>query len=213
MSRLLKVCLAVALLTPGPVLHAQSSTRSARELLEAFVREESPSVTYGEADRAISLIMYQTGEYPRPLVDSLLVGLEELALNDPREHVRVLAVSRLSSPGLRILPKPNSGTVGRLLRIYRRSDNPRVRSVILGFMSAQAERREALAFVRAIAIQEREDFPNAVHEAIRTLVLGMGDEGRAVVRELHEQNLVRDPEERANLAQLARHHGWAEVKP
>lgn len=209
-----KIVLVAAMVAASPQMsNAQvvyvPTTRSAEELLTAFSRDTTQT-RRGEAGDVIRNLFYRSELYPRTKVDSLFVGLEVLAVRNGGAPVAGEAVSTLSAAGYRRAPHPISGIVARLARIYRRTSDPAVRMRVLGTLPLQAERSVAIAFARRIAMQEpgHEDFPDAVHEAIRVL-LALGDEGRATVYDLHRRGLVRVPEERHNLELLARDGFWA----
>lgn len=191
------------MLITGSPAQAQGNRHGASELLTEFSDRSQDSLSH-RAGLVIGDILLRNAENPRARVDSLLVGLARIAAEGERPAA-IEAVTMLGAPGFRTVPHPLPGTVLRLRRIYSRSSDPMVRRVIVGSMGWQAERVAAIAFVRKIAMAEpgHEDFPDAVHEAIRVL-LAMGTEGRAVVSDLHRRRLVRIPEERHNLELLDR---------
>ena len=93
---------------------------------------------------------------------------------------------------------------GRVKQIYERTIHPDVRAAIAASLGGISERKEAAAFLDRLARQSpgAEDFPDAPMTALRTLP-GLGEEGRAVLKSLHESKAVQDPEARHGLSVLA----------
>lgn len=88
--------------------------------------------------------------------------------------------------------------------IYARTSNPDVRATIAASLGGIFERRDAAAFLDRLARQspDAEDFPDAPMTALRTLP-GLGAEGRAVLKSLHESQAVQVPDARHGLSVLA----------
>lgn len=186
-------------------VRAQQVTRGAAQLLADFARE-GQAVTQGRmASTGITEILLSHERYPQSKVDSLLAGLEDLALHGSTQQVRMAAAERINTAGRRGVPQPLPGTAERLQRVYRASRDSLVKTTLLGAMGVIAEQSAASSFLRAIAMKSEQEqgFHGEVHEAIRAL-LCMGEEGRAAVRELHDRKLVRHHEEARHLDDLAR---------
>jgi len=151
---------------------------------------------------------------PSPSVarrDSLLDGLERLARVSNSSYVRQSAASTVALAGDLHLPRTTPGVVARLARIYAANDEQGpVRLSIRRRMTIQAERRAAAAFLRSVAIQEDPSVDRQAHpmsdpriDALSQLT-EMGEEGRAVLQEMHRRGEVRSPQVRAKLEYMAR---------
>jgi hypothetical protein len=140
--------------------------------------------------------------FPAALVDSLNGGLAQLALTGANEDVRSAAVSALVFMG-----KNRRDVTERIVGIYERSRDPRVRGNVLVLLPMTSGRSRAIAFLRTVAVRggEPQDEPA---KAVSSLAL-LGPEGQAVLRELHGGGLVRSPAARARLTLLAR-NGYQE---
>lgn len=174
------------------------------ELLERFAAEEASPGGPAAASSAIAHMFVHRADYPSSSVRSVLDGLESLALRSDNGHVRRSAVLHLAMPGRITDPRPEPGVLARLKQIYARTSDPEVRAVVVVAMGGIAERRDAVAFLEGLARQDpaSEDFPNAALWALRTLP-GMGDEGVAALKSLHDSKAVRHPEGRQSLSVLA----------
>jgi hypothetical protein len=143
---------------------------------------------------------------PVAMIDSVLDGLQRLALTSPRREVRTHAVSLLATAG-RHWPKARSPRAGnRLAAIYRGTSDTGLQALLVGMSLPQlAEPGPALPVLREVAMQaeSQEDFPEASVWALGSLVR-MGDPGRAVLRDLHRRGAVRSAAARSRLNALAR---------
>lgn len=143
---------------------------------------------------------------PAAMIDSVLDGLQHLALTSPRSQVRTNAVGLLASAGKQ-WPKARSARAGnRLAAIYRGTSDPDLKALLVGLsLSWLAEPGPALPILRDVAMQpeSREDFPEASVWAVASLAR-MGDPGRAVLRDLHRRGAVRSAAARYRLDALAR---------
>lgn len=204
------LALVAAVTFDGSLLQAQpvrgvtrQITASPRELVSRLRRAPGPD----EADQAradITHVLLNRGDYQPANVDELLNTLEQLALSGSANRVRASAAMMLATPGLRTAPDPMQGTVGRMIRLYHASSDPLVKGVILSTLPRVAECQPALRLLRSVAAAplQSPDFPAAPSTALGALA-AMGDEGRAVLRELHVTGAVRDPSARRELAVLA----------
>jgi hypothetical protein len=174
------------------------------ELLDRFASEEVSLVGPDGASSAITYILMHRADYPPATVRSLIDGLEHLALENGNGNVRHSSVRHLSLAGRFSDERPEPGIVARLKRIYARTSDPKVRLGVVTSMGGLAERKEAIAFLDRVARQDpaSEEFPNAGLWALRVLP-GMGEEGRAELKKLHESNAVKHPEARHNLSVFA----------
>lgn len=179
------VLLGPSLTVAQPSGHPTAKEKGADEVLSVFQKRAKS----GEAS-APAQITYPD-RYPRARVDSVINGLETLALTAESQDVRTQAAAAL---GLGASAQRGlAGMFDRELRVYRNSTSGLVRGVILHFMSDQTERERAILFLRSIATQgpEHQDFDGAPLIAA-TKLSEMGAEGRGVLADLHEKQLLRD---------------------
>jgi hypothetical protein len=175
---------------------------SAAVLLKEFEHEvANPSAAGTMGTVGLTKILRRPDKFPPATVDTILNGLEDLSLTSNHALVRQGAASHLSLPGGLELGNPRPGTVARMLRVYRRSNDMAVRLAVLGSLPKVAERAQAIAFVRSVAMQAREDqdFPGSAHEAIGILAWGsMSAEGCVVLRQLLAAGRISEQRARAS---------------
>lgn len=137
-----------------------------------------------DAPDLITHILHNNGDHPATLVTSLLDGLERLALT-PNGSVRQDAVFLIAAGGSVSSKPPIRGTVRRLVRIYRATTDPLVRMAVVSPLGDAAEKAEAIAFLRVLAVQDPDkgDFVEAPYYAIRTMK-HIGAPGHAALREM-----------------------------
>lgn len=147
--------------------------------------------------------------------------LEQAALSAPRLDERLYAPGFMTMHYGRRCSDCRSvpGVVARLVRIYHRSDEQRVRTLIVDLMGIQAETAKAAAFLAQVA--KEPPLPPAAPEsgAARTgddrygpvqrlavlRLLDLGPDGQKALRALHTEGSVRESRAQATLADLARH--------
>lgn len=175
---------------------------SIAEVLEQFALDaRSRGLEPSEWGESVAMsILTQWGEIAPARTDSLLDGLERLALAGSNEYVRQSAASTI----LFSVPE-RPGTAARLLRIYRRSPDPLVRSTIASASIRLRERALLIPLLKELATQDEsnEDFTEASWVAVSVL-LHMDEEGRQALRELHASGRARG-KGRAQLDRIARH--------
>lgn len=162
----------------------------------------------------IGAVLRHADRLPVAMIDSVLDGLQRLALTSPRPEVRTHAVGLLATAG-KHWPKARSLQAGnRLAAIYRGTSDPDLKALLVGLSLAWlAEPGPALPVLRDVATQaeSRQDFPEASVWAVESLAR-MGDPGRAVLRDLHRRGAVRSVAARSRLDALAR-TGFRESPP
>lgn len=168
-----------------PVSKPNVKPKGAHEVLAIFEKRAKS----GEGD-APDQVLYPK-QYPRVRVDSVIDGLERLALTAESEDVARSAAAAVASAGA--TKRGMSGILDRTLRIYKHSSSLRVRATIVHFMRDQGDRDRAIAFLRSVAAQdsEQQDFDGAPFLAAMALS-EMGVEGRSVLSELRQKRLLRD---------------------
>ena len=176
--------------------------RPPSEVLAAYVREGQTPNGESNASHEFAQALTYPGNYPAADLEALMRGLEELAVTGP-PRLRADAAIRLSMPGSRRVVRPISGVFARLERVYRRSTDPLTRRVLITVMAESTERQNAAKFLERIAKQEPAHFLEAQYKAIQSLCR-LGEEGRAVLKRLHETQVVREPKAKQTLAILAK---------
>jgi hypothetical protein len=178
-------------------------TRAPAELFAAYIREGRALNDQTNAALDLTHILTHQNEYPPENVQWLLRELEQFALAGTPTWVRADCAQHLALPGSNRARHPTPGTFIRLERVYRTSSDSLVKSVIVGAMATLIETDKASGFLARVAAQEKEDFPESARKALVSLTL-MGDEGRAVLRRLHETGAVRESQAKLALQYLAR---------
>ena len=145
--------------------------------------------------------------------DSLLNGMERLALTGRTRDIRHVAALNLAVAGTSDMPIPEPGVVARLLRTYRNQTDPAVRLTIRNQPPLQVERQAAAAFLRSNAVEPDTSAEMGPHgyfshgdprtEAVARLA-EMGEEGRSVLQAMHRNREARSPQVRGMLDDMAR---------
>jgi hypothetical protein len=182
-------------------------------VLARFEAGERSRANPNAANRLVYDILYLPRVYSARK-DSLLDGLERMALTSDAHRVRLAATSFIAFAGQGGHVVPGGGSVlARLLRVYRAGDRADVRLTIINRLPLLTERREAAAFLRTIAAEADTSGGQGPHgyfshgdlriEALARLA-EMGEEGRAVLQAMHRSGEGRSPQARAILESMAR---------
>jgi hypothetical protein len=178
-------------------------TSTPHQLIAAFVRDyEGDGPLPSTAGMDLSAILLDRADYPGGSLNSVIEGLQEVALSQRSPRLRAVAIMYLASSGSRDALHPRPGTVARLERIYRQSNNALVRASVVTGLARSAEHHEALAFLEDVAARESQDFPGAPQAAL-TAIASHADEGTGLLRRLHQAKAVHDPQARLWLDQVA----------
>lgn len=163
----------------------QPSVQSARQTLLVFER----GARTGSA--SLALMMRHPEKYPQPRLDSIIEGLESLALKSKSSEVRIAAANSLSAAGT--VSNPNTTIIARQIKVFTLSQDELARRIILGRMSMQTDRVSAISFLKAIASKEaaHQDYEGASLEAVSTLSY-MGSIGRTALSDLRARRLVKE---------------------
>ena len=163
-----------------------SSKQSASDLL-AHVEANAEKGT-----GSLGNVLRNPGNMSAPRVDSLLTGLETLALTSRSELVRQSAASSLTQAGIASNARP--GSTGRAISVYNRSTDALVRRTILSLMHLQSERTVAVAFLTAVATKAGSDqaFEEESLVAVSTLA-NVRPGGSNRVLALLAEGRLRDP--------------------
>ena len=178
-------------------------------ILSVFERDVRARAINNRGSRRVFAILYAPEGYAARR-DSLLDGLERLALTSDSEHVRHSATSNFAVAGTTEVPFPKEGIVPRLMRIYQSKNAPLVQLSIRNYLPVQADRPAAAALLRSIAAgpdpfagQRPDPIGDDRVEALHRLS-EMGEEGRAVLQAMHRNGEARSPWARTVLEQMAR---------
>lgn len=152
-------------------------------------------------------------------MNAKLDSVEALALTCEKSDVQLARISAISvsgwtrsGPDAPPPPPPYPGIVARLANVYRQCQEYWVRWAIVSSMPAQAEQREAIAFLAQVAQETRPPETGGLladdaglplpYEALGILSrLGFG--GRAALQRLHAEGTVRHPAARRRLEGMA----------
>jgi hypothetical protein len=178
-------------------------TREPAELLAAYVREHEALERRFMAEGDLIHILLRHSTYPAGDVETLLRGLEDLALTSSAPRLRALSVPLLAVVGSHRVTQPLSETYSRLIRIYRGSQDPLVRMMVINAMGDLAVRSRAAAFLEGVAARDPKRYVTEPDAALGSL-LRMDEEGRAALMRLHETGAVQHRETRYRLELLAR---------
>ncbi len=172
-------------------------TRAVDELLTDYAR--NPRSAAG-AD-IMAMLLYHK-DYPAANVEALLRGLERVALAGTSQEGRANAAGLLVWSSSRYAPDPIPGSFARIERVFRRTNDHFVRSVVGGWAGslALAERRGALVLLERVAAEDSYLAPKALAS-----LLDMGEEGRIVLKRLHESKAVRNLRARGDLEAIAQY--------
>jgi len=128
--------------------------------------------------------------FPGPTVDSIVDGLENLALRAQPEFARRDAIIALALAGSN--KKPISGIFERVMRVYQRSDSHLVRVMIIGYIAEGQDRARGIEFLKSTATSPPPPgFDMAPVLAAQQLSY-MGAEGRAILSELNANGAIKD---------------------
>lgn len=200
------------LLTVGIVnALAQQADGSVEAALTCFEQLHGKGVTRNTCESGVvsaRVIVRYPEQYPPAVYDAAVNGLERLALTSNDDRVRTAAVMALVNMGNGAADPPIAGTVDRLSSIFWQSNDKGLRASILRVMCCQAERAQAVEFLKAAAREDRPEdrgshWPPA-HWALSTLAL-MGPDGQAALASLYAEDSVKNPVARAYMEYLSKH--------
>lgn len=190
----------ISLLPVTVTAQAVRTQRKPAEMVAAFASESSGGARR-QASSQITQTLTHPGPRPQADMDALLDGLEDLSVHSKSPTVRREAAFLISIPGSRRSKTPSARTFERLQRVYRKSSDYTVKSVVVGVMGDLTDRGKPAAFLKTVAV---EDSTGVLAEVAVSALLTLGDEGRAVLRQLHDSNEVPDSEVRQILSTMAK---------
>lgn len=163
-------------------------------LVERYRRELEASEDLTSETRRILFSMltgYSVQVEPNRF-EELVAALEAIVRGeDVDSEVRSDAASLLAVAAEADLPKPRPELTELILRLYPDVDDELVRRYLMSSMAQLADRDRALAFLRKIAEQEKDSFPDEACKAIRVL-LAAGPDGPRIIREIRDAKSARN---------------------
>lgn len=179
---------------------------SPADLFQGFVSDGAADGQRSAAQsRRIYHVLLRPGAYGHARLRPFLEQLEGVAVNHPSRHLAAEAAYALSIPGTRAVDAPVPGTVERLIEVYNRTRHGVARAVVVGSMIDQSERAAAIPFLESVATMPRNATgPDLAQRLAIYALASMGEEGRRVLRRLHESGVITEPEARYQLEVIAR---------
>ena len=182
------VLFALGLIAPIACVAQVASTTTVRmDARDALLRFE----THAKAGRAgVPDAVRHPENYPRTTVDSVLAGLENLALNGDPDLVRGEAAMALSLAGSE--KHPIAGLFEKVVQVYQRSNSHLVRVTVIRYVARGQDRARAIEFLKSTATTPAPPrFDAAPFLAAQELSF-MGAEGRAILSKLYANGAIRD---------------------
>lgn len=179
---------------------------SPADLFQGFVSEgASSSQRSAGASSRIYHVLVHPGAYGHARLGPFLEQLESVAVNHPSQDLAAEAAYALSVPGTRAVDAPMPGTVKRLIEVYHRTQYAAVKAIVVGSMIDQSERATAIPFLESVATMGRgETGPDLAQGTAIFALASIGEDGRRVLRRLHESGVITEPEARYQLEVIAR---------
>lgn len=184
---------------------AEAQQPSAGALLQRL--EQAHRGRTADERPAVEAILEQASSAAPARVDSLLSGLQQLAVASDSRRVRTVAVTALATAGGEDRPAPAAGVVERLMEVYRTADDALIRAEALALVAHQADRAAAVQALRGVATQEPAEL--RADDAGRCAIWGLASmDAEDTLRELHRSGAVREAEARRALQVIADSLGW-----
>lgn len=194
------LALAVSGLSIAPsCLFAQQRAPSVEAALDCF---ESRALDSSYSCKVVGVrpIVESPQDFTTETVEGVLDGLERFALSSDDRRVRVDAVVWLSTAGRTSASRtPYPGVAARLRRLYEATEDRAVRLAAVSSMVRQADAAEAVAFLETVAREDRSD--SRAENAVANLT-SYGDEGRAALMRLYDDDSVTSARARMLLRTL-----------
>lgn len=185
--------------TSGPIAAQEMdlSTASVADLLDRFVEEQMDREGSEAFQQITRILLGRTAERPQSDVGALIDGLADLVLNAPTPWVRSVAVSVMAVAGKEGAANPDPAIGPRLVRLFRETRDPLVRSMILGVFKTQVNRSVGRVLFREVLTEDRSPFANTGEARVAAAeALKWGEEGLALLRELHAAGTIKDRDAR-----------------
>ena len=156
---------------------------------------------------SVETLTVRWNEFPSATIEAVLDGLEGPALTSESRRLRMTAAVYLTTPGSLTTRPTMPGIVARAARVYRSTTEYIIRYTIVSAMREQAERAQAIAFLKDVALEDapqdrRSEWP--IPFAAVTVLADMSAEGRAALEQLNASGEVRNPQARAFVQNISR---------
>lgn len=189
-----------------PLVAQQKSAQAQTGLacFEEMTRLSQPHCSQMRGDVVMGVVQLWW-KYRPIVVDSILDGLERLALTSDNLSVRTSAAIWLGTPGETDPPMP--GIVVRLERVYRSSEDFAVRRALLTPAMWQRDTAAAVSFLELVARDDRPE--DRVSDEPPPLIAvqhlaDLGPRGRVVLERLNQEGSVKNRRARVQLDWLAK---------
>lgn len=166
-------------------------------IISQFTREVStPPARRSNAEPAmLAILMQRTEIYSASRVDSLIAGLENLATSQSASvYARAKAAALLITAAGSDSRRPLHDGVERIQDVYEaNAGDAIVRGTILSMTYRLADRGQTLEWLTNLvtAPPAQQTYPHEGQDAVRAM-LGLGDVGRSRLRQLENENRIRD---------------------
>jgi hypothetical protein len=185
--------------------HAEAQTRErpvhpARTIVSQIA--DTALTTRGSGAGAGSILGQMDGDEPRARLDSLAGGLAEAAIKTRSTRVVGAVIGALLVGGSSDARRPYEGAFAQLLRIYREASVPETRGAALLSMGDLPITPRTIAVWREIAMitSAEAGYRGAPEIAVDLLCVHGGNEGRAILADIHRTRAVKDNSAAAHLA-------------
>lgn len=186
--------------------HAQQRSLSVREMIAMYETDAMETNSSGIGASHVYRVIVNPESYSVAVVDSVLDGLEHLALRSTAPGVRHAATLTLLTAGERRENRPGIKRVApRLVRIFETTSDRTIRWSVLTSIRRQADVDIVLAFLRRAATQpglvlarppyDEDDEPTLAIQALASL----GERGRSILRQMHTDRSAGTPMARNRL--------------
>lgn len=195
-TRLERIALQVAFVIIGIVMPTACVAQArptivhsnAQEVLTQFQQQARTGIT-GVPD-----VLEHPENYPRARHDSVIAGLEKLAVNSDEERVRGQAAMILAEVATNKEEDP--GLFERVARLYATSNSHLVRVSVVHYIVKGKDSTRGIEFLKSILTSPApRDFDVGPYLAAQELSF-MGAEGRAVLTELNAKGAIIDSQAR-----------------
>lgn len=166
-----------------------------------------PGSECGEGVVPAEAIMMVPARYDPAVISTVVEGLEDLALTSDNIALRTGAVAWLGALGVadEEAGRPMPGSVERLAGLYERTTWSDTRDQVIKLMIHQDDRASALRFLADVARSDPGRNTGGIPPAGTAIwiLTNMDSEGVAVLRQLHVEGSVTNPQAKASLERMA----------
>jgi hypothetical protein len=194
----------------GPVRPAIAYEDSSVSAIFEIARRDKRSVATSGWGVARLLRQERKAQTPAKL-DAIADTLATIAIQDPDQDSRMAALSELkvsAAPTSKAGGIPYPGAFDRLIRVHREAHDIVTRRVALSGILEVGDRERALGYLRQLATSDDETAWGAIEELAKDVIHSGGADSKALLKELYEKKLVRDPSAERSLLFFATAQGW-----